>query len=268
MIDWRHWHNEPYLVGGLVLLGWLYAILAGPFRGRLAPERAFPTRQSFCYYAALVLFYLAVGSPLDQIGERFLFSAHMLQHQLLIYPAAILFLCGLPSWMVDPALSRPSLRPVLQFITRPLIAALIFILVMSLWHMPFLYEWALQNKLVHVGEHLMFFAAALVYWWPLLSPSKLFPPAPHGSQMLYVFGVTVGMVPVSAFLIFSDNALYPTYEYAPRLFASFPADDDQLLAGTMMEIIGLVISMATFGWSFYRWHLAGERANGTIKKAG
>ncbi|MEY4088901.1 MAG: hypothetical protein RJB55_1172, partial [Verrucomicrobiota bacterium] len=26
MIDWRHWHNEPWLVGGLVVLGWLWAI--------------------------------------------------------------------------------------------------------------------------------------------------------------------------------------------------------------------------------------------------
>ena len=92
MIDWRHWHNEPYLVGGLVFLGWLYAILAGPLRARLAPGAPFPRAHAFQFYSALVIFYLAVGSPLDQIGERFLFVVHMLQHQLLIYPAAILFL--------------------------------------------------------------------------------------------------------------------------------------------------------------------------------
>ena len=37
MIDWRHWHNEPWLIGGLVVAGWLWAVLAGPFRVRLAP---------------------------------------------------------------------------------------------------------------------------------------------------------------------------------------------------------------------------------------
>eukprot|EP01041_Mallomonas_annulata_P033543 gene33543-biopygen25809 len=97
MIDWSHWHNEPYLVGGLVLLGWLWAVLAGPLRARFAPTgEPFPRAQAWSFYTALVVFYLAVGSPLDQIGERFLFSAHMLQHQLLIYPAAIFFLLGLP----------------------------------------------------------------------------------------------------------------------------------------------------------------------------
>ena len=81
MIDWSHWHNEPYLIGGLVLSGWLWAVLAGPLRRRFAPTGTpFPRAQAWAFYSALVVFYLAVGSPLDQIGERFLFSAHMLQH--------------------------------------------------------------------------------------------------------------------------------------------------------------------------------------------
>ena len=36
MIDWTHWHNEPVLIGGLIFLGWLYAILTGPLRGKLS----------------------------------------------------------------------------------------------------------------------------------------------------------------------------------------------------------------------------------------
>ncbi len=110
MIDWRHWHNEPYLVGGLIFLGWLYALLCGPFRERLAPGEPFPRRHAIRFYSALLIFYLAVGSPLDQIGERFLLSAHMVQHQLLTYPAAVLFLWGLPDWLVAPVLGRPTLR--------------------------------------------------------------------------------------------------------------------------------------------------------------
>src|SRR5690606_26467454 len=113
-----------------------------------------------------------VGSPLDQIGERFLFSAHMLQHQLLMYPAAILFLLGLPHWMVDPALAAAGSPRLLRFVLKPLMSGIIFTLVISLWHMPYFYDWALRDKLVHVLEHLMFFGASVLYWWPLLSPSK------------------------------------------------------------------------------------------------
>ena len=95
MLDWTHWHNEPYLVGGLIALGWLYALAIGPFRHRLsAGGTPFPRAHAIRFYSALFIFYLAVGSPLDQAGERFLLSAHMVQHQLIIYPAAILFLTG------------------------------------------------------------------------------------------------------------------------------------------------------------------------------
>jgi putative membrane protein len=262
MIDWRHWHNEPYLIGGLILLAWLYAILAGPLRAHLDPTAPYPRTKAWKFYTSLVIFYLAVGSPLDQIGERFLFSAHMLQHQLLIYPAAILWLVGLPAWMVDPVLSRPRLRGLLRFLTSPLVCGLVYTLVISLWHMPGLYDWALQNKLVHVAEHVMFFGAALFYWWPLLSPSRAFPPASYATQMIYLLAIIISMTPLFAYLVFTDDILYPTYEYAPRLFRNFSASDDQLLAGVAMKLVGMMVGMSALGWSFYRWSKVSQGRDG------
>src|SRR4051812_5530066 len=201
MIDWRHWHNEPYLVGGLVFLGWLWAIAAGPLRIALiqrasatpsvAVTEPFPRAKAWQFYSSLVIFYFAVGSPLDQIGERFLFSAHMAQHQLLMYPAAILFLRGLPHWMIDPLMERRWLRAPWRLLTAPLSCALIYAVVIGVWHAPSLYDLALRNKLVHVAEHIMFFGVSLLYWWPLLSPSRVFPARSHGVQMLYLVGVLI-----------------------------------------------------------------------------
>lgn len=255
MIDWSHWHNEPYLVGGLVLLGWLWALAAGPFRARLAGASIpFPRRHAFAFYSALLWFYLAVGSPLDQIGERFLFSAHMLQHQLLVYPAAVLFLLGLPAWMIDPFIDRRGVRGLVRFLAHPLICAIIYSLTLGVWHAPTLYDLALRHKLLHVLEHVMFFGSALFYWWPLLSPSRVRPPLNHAWQMLYIVGVIIAMTPLFAYVTFSHGILYPTYEYAPRLFASFSAADDQLLAGVMMKLGGLVVSFFAFTWAFYSWY--------------
>lgn len=262
MIDWTHWHNEPYLVGGLVVLGWLWAVLAGPWRSRLAPAATpFPRVQAWWFYSSLVIFYLAVGSPLDQIGERFLFSAHMLQHQLLVYPAAICFLLGVPAWMIDDFLARPVVLGLGRFFTHPVICALIYTLVVSVWHAPWLYDWALQSKLIHVGEHVMFFGAALFYWWPLLSPSRVLPPTSHAGQMLYMLAVLIGMTPVFAYITFSQDILYPTYEYAPRLFPDFSPGKDQLLAGVMMKTAGMCVALTAFGMSFYRWFQAGQRSD-------
>ncbi|GAB1489200.1 cytochrome c oxidase assembly factor CtaG [Opitutaceae bacterium] len=256
MIDWRHWHNEPYLVGGLIFLGWVYGILCGPLRTLIAPGQPWPRRQAACFYAALVIFYLAVGSPLDQLGERFLLSAHMIQHQLLIYPAAILMLLGLPSWLVSTVTRRDGLRSLLRILTNPIICGIVYTLIMSAWHVPVLYDWALQDKFVHVLEHVTFFVAALFYWWPMLSPSREYPRASSGTQMLYLVAVTVGMTPVFAFITFSSDVLYPTYEYAPRIFANFSPTDDQLMGGAIMKLGGLSVTLIAFAFAFYRWYQA------------
>jgi putative membrane protein len=253
MIDWRHWHNEPFLTGGLILAGWLYAILAGPLRPMLSPGAPYPRGKAALFYSALVLFYLAVGSPLDQVSERFLLSAHMVQHLLIMYPVALLFLEGTPSWMVDPVLGRSGLRGPLRMLFHPLTCACVSTLVISVWHAPFLYEWTLQDKLVHVGEHLMFLAVSLLYWWPLASPSAVFPAPGYGARMLYICGTEVAMIPVAAYIVFSGDILYPTYEYAPRLIAGFSPADDQLTAGAIMKIAGLAVSLTAMGYCFYKW---------------
>lgn len=267
MIDWRHWHNEPILIGGLVFLGWLWAILAGPFRTRLsaaAGEGAavpYPKWHAIRFYSALLIFYLAVGSPLDQVGESYLLSAHMLQHQLLIYPAAILFLLGIPAWMIDPFLRQPGITRVGRFLARPVVCALVFLLVFGLWHAPWLYQAALSHKLIHVLEHMMFFGCALFYWWPVLSPSRVLPRAGYGAQMLYLLGVIIGMMPIHAYITFSHDTLYPTYEYAPRLFASFSPQSDQLLAGVSMQLVAMLVGLGALTVAFYRWYQL-ERKDG------
>lgn len=254
MIEWRHWHNEPYLVGGLILLGWLFALLAGPLRPILAPGEGYPARHAFKFYAALVIFYLAVGSPLDQISERYLFSAHMAQHTLLIYASPVLFLLGIPSWMIDPVLRRPAFRTAGRIATQPVVCGAVFVITTSVWHAPMLYEWALHDKLVHVIEHLMFFTAALFYWWSQLSPSAVFPPRSYATQMIFQLCVIIAMTPVYAYITFTSDVLYATYEYAPRIIPGFSPADDQLLAGVIMKIGGMLVALTAVGVSFYRWY--------------
>ncbi len=271
MIDWTHWHNEPVLIGGLIFLGWIYAILTGPLRERIlawgsalpSPVSCLPSPSSYPrghavrFYAALVVFYLAVGSPLDQAGERYLLSAHMLQHQLIIYPAALLFLLGLPDWLVRAVTGRPGLRPTLRVLTSPVVCGVIYTAVLTGWHIPLLYDLALQNRPLHIAEHFTMFGAALFYWWPLFSPSREYPPASYATQMLYLPAVIIGMTPVFAYITFSQDVLYPTYEYAPRI-SSLTAAGDQLLAGAMMKLIGMSVAGMAFAVSFYRWYKKSE----------
>lgn len=261
MIDWRHWHNEPYLIGGLLILAWGYAVATGPLRTRLGAPDDKSRLPALNFYASLVLFYLAVGSPFDQLGERFLFSAHMAQHVVLIYPCALLFMAGLPGWLIDVTVRNPIARMVGRFLTYPAVAGTLYVLVQSIWHIPALYDAALQNRLVHVLEHVTFFGTALLYWWPVMSRSHQLPPLRHAARMIYLFAVAVGLTPLFAFVTFSSEVLYPTYEFAPRLIAGFSPMDDQLLAGAIMKLSNVLVTFLAFAVVFYQWYRNSEAAS-------
>ena len=77
--------------------------------------------------------------------------------------------------------------------------------------------------------------------------------------MLYLVAVVIGMTPVFAYIAFSDDILYPTYEYAPRLFANFSPANDQLLGAVIMKIGGMGVTFLAFMVTFYRWYRSSER---------
>lgn len=260
MIDWRHWHNEPLLIGTLVFSLWAYALAVGPWRTRLAPGEPFPRTEVTFFLTGIALFFLAVGSPLDQIGERFLFWAHMVQHMLIVYAVAPLILLGLPGWVVDRVAKFPVLGVVLRFLTRPVVAGMIYVLSISFWHVPAAYDYALRTKIVHVSEHLVFLVTAFFLWWPLFTRSKSLPPLPYATQILYLIAIGGLQMPLVALVLFSRETLYPTYEFAPRLTALTPIQD-QVLGGAIMGVGGMFITLGLITRAFYLWHMQSRSAD-------
>lgn len=258
VVDWTHWHNEPLLIGTIAIACWAFALALGPWRFRIAPHADFPRREVGFFAAAIVLFFLSVGSPLDQIGERFLFAAHMIQHMLIVFLVAPLLHVGMPVWLVDAVLGWKPLRVIAQVLFQPVVALLFYVLCLSIWHIPAFYDLALRIKIVHVTQHLMFLGAAWVMWWPLVSRSAIIPQRSPGAQMLYIFALGLLQFPVVAFLLFSRETLYPTYEFAPRLTGLSP-HDDQVLGGTLMGVGGMFIALGLFSRSFYLWYRQSER---------
>ncbi len=124
-VNFSHWHTEPALVGGLLFVAWVYAILVGPFRKDICPDLLYSGRHTFWFTTGLVSFYLAVGSPLDPLGENFLFFAHMIQHNILMYVSPLFMLLGMPQPLVDRFLeTHPLVEKILRFFLHPIIAGL------------------------------------------------------------------------------------------------------------------------------------------------
>lgn len=248
-----HWHTEPLLLALVIGAGWAYLMLAGPLRPRLAAGEPFPWGNAFLFMLGLVVAYLTVASPLDQLGEDFLFSAHMVQHMLLMYLAPPLLLLGLPSWMADAVLAWRPLRAAWRCLVHPVVAGVSLTVLYTAWHVPTLYELALRDKLYHVIEHWCMFLPALWMWWAFVSPSKILPPITYGARLVFIFLLLIGQLPVFAFLTLSDIALYPTYQFAPRI-VDLNALEDQILGGLIMKVTNMVVTLVMAGLTFYLWY--------------
>lgn len=253
-----HWHTEPLLLITLLTIGWLYALGTGPLRRKIDPTADFPIKNAILFYSGLVITYLAVGSPLDQIGEQFLFSAHMVQHILLIYVSPVLFILGTPAWLVDWLLGPKPIRKTIRALTYPLSGGLLFLFIFTLWHIPALYEAALHDKRIHVLEHWTIFLPGILMLWPYLTTSKHIPRSSYGIRMIAIFLLMVGQLPVFAFLSFAGEALYPTYVWAPRIIGLDPLND-QILGGIIMKVVNMIFSLTILGISFYYWARSEEQ---------
>ena len=257
-----HWHTEPFLLIALLGMSWCYTLCSGPLRQRWDPyfhTRPFPRWKSFSFHSAVVIAYLAVGSPLDQLGEDYLFVLHMVQHMLLVYLIPLFMYLGLPSDLVDHVLEHRMIRAVWKVLAHPVVAGLSFSLVFTLWHVPMLYELALHNKPVHILEHVTMFGTAMMMWWPILSPSSRFiPKSSYGVQILYAFLLMVAQLPVFAFLSFANVAIYETYVWAPRIIPGLDPLNDQVLGGITMKVFNMGASLTIISTCFYRWAMKDE----------
>ena len=252
--DWTAWHPDPTVVTGLAALAGLYA---WALRRGAAQGRRVPAPKITAFYAALAVLLGALTGPVHDLADYYLFSAHMVQHLLLAFAMPPLLLYGTPGWMLGPLVAHPAALRLGRALTRPAGAFAAFNLVLVAWHLPPLYNLAMNEHPVHIVQHLMIMAASVILWWPVLSPLPELPRAPYPVQMLYLFAVGLPMVMVSIFITMADDVLYPYYAAAPRVWPELSAHADQHLGGLIMWIPGGLVFLAALSVVFFRWQAAG-----------
>jgi putative membrane protein len=242
------------VVVGLVALGGLYVLALR--RGHAQGLRAKPA-SVVSFFAGLALLLGSLTGPVHDLSDYYLFSAHMVQHLLLVFAMPPLLLYGTPGWMLSPFLRHPLVLRLGRLVTRPSGAFATFNLVLVAWHLPPLYNVAMEHHGVHIVQHLMIMVVAVILWWPILSPSAELPRAPYPLQMLYLFVVGLPMVVVAIFITMADTVLYPYYEASPRVWEALTPHTDQHLGGLIMWIPGGLVFLIAISVVFFRWQAAG-----------
>jgi len=240
---WQRWDLHPSVVIGLALLGGLYAYLGG---------LAAPSRRIVAFGGALVVLAVSLNGPLHNLSDGYLFSAHMVQHLALTLVFPPLLLYGTPAWVVRPLLGPAGVLRLARRATRPLVAGTLFSVPITLWHLPQFYEAALEQHPLHIVQHLVFIATAVVMWWPILAPVPELPRASYPTQLIYLFALGLPMSLAGALITLSERVLYPFYAAAPRV-SSLTALADQQMGGLLMWVVGTIYLWVAASVVWFRW---------------
>jgi len=290
---WGAWRADPLLLGGLGAMACGYGVGAARLWRRGGPGRPARRRQIFCFAGALAVLGVALLSPLDALGHA-LFSAHMVQHLLLILVAAPLLVLArpLPAWLWalrgwggSPAWLRSLARLPLAALRSPLFAPAAWLLhaaALWAWHTPALYDAAVAHPAVHAAEHLAFVGTAILFWWALLGPAGA-GRIDAGAGVVYTFTMAAQGCVLAALLTFAPAAWYGAHgagailfrlahpggqAAGEGLFICAPVEPaalaaamlaDQQLAGLLMWVPASAVYLLAALWLLFRWLREAER---------
>jgi len=179
-------------------------------------------RRIFCFAGALVVFLLTLISPLNTLADGYLFSAHMVQHILLLLIVPGLLLLGLPR------LAAFAVRP--RLLGHPFVGWSAGVGAMWFWHVPALCNAAVTSRPVHALQTASLLVLGCLFWWRILAPneeSRLSPPA----AVSYLFSACVACSVLGIILTFSPVTVCSVY--------TMPVKDPLRILATIREDWGL-----------------------------
>jgi putative membrane protein len=245
---WSSWNTDLFLLLLLEATVIIYLRALWKVWRRAGVGRGITIQRSLAFVGGMLALVVALISPLDALSEA-LFSAHMVQHLILMLVAApLLVLSDFPLalvWMLSrqwaQALGRSWnraswLHRIWQIVRSPLAAWSLFAITVWIWHLPALYEAALRDETIHAFEHLGFLLTAMLFWWVLLDPARP-KHIRYGLAIPYLFTTALHSGILGALLTFTEQPWYPFYARSVAGWGLTPMQDQQL-AGLVMWLPG------------------------------
>jgi cytochrome c oxidase assembly factor CtaG len=213
--------------------------------------RAAPVGRLVLWCTGVACLFVALISPVDALGEE-LASVHMVQHLLIADLAPICLTLGLTKWILRPATRRiHRIERAAGPFGHPAFGVVAYVGAMWLWHVPALYNAALEHSMIHTLEHLSFGAAGLLYWWHLLSPIRSRMRLGGLGPVMYMATTKVLVGFLCVLLAFSPTLLFDFYDVNGTRWGLSPLDD-QRVAGLIMALEQSIVMGIALAWLFVR----------------
>jgi putative membrane protein len=238
------WHFESTVVAGTFIVVSFY------FYGAFS-QRCFVPWRAAVFLLGVTAMFLALVSPLDAAADRLL-SMHMLQHVFLTTIGPPLVLLGLPPGILSPLFANRRVLGVARVLFHPIVTGTLFIVNMWFWHVPPVYDLAVEDLYVHVTMHLAFMASGILFWWPVIQPAPEIGRVGEGARLLYLFATGMPMALLAVMFFASGGVIYDYYDRPDLLWGVDPMDDQQI-AGLIMGALGEAASFVAITWLFFRY---------------
>jgi cytochrome c oxidase assembly factor CtaG len=246
-----HWTIAPAILFPIAVYAWLWIRRYREVRRESGPRGAGP-RHLAAFIGAIVVLLTALVSPLDGLGEDYLFSAHMVQHLLLGDIAPLLILLSLSRVIMRPLTRRlQALERALGPLAHPATALILWLGLVYLWHVPALYDAALNHSAIHALQHVSFFTAGMLVWWPLIQPVPMRNRLTGMWTFGYIATAKFGLAALGLYLTWSTTVLYSYYEHVPRIWG-LSAISDQNVGGAIMMLEQSVLLVSVLAVVFTR----------------
>ena len=251
-------HPEVWLLVAFLTGAYIYmARVIGP---KAVPAGTAPisTKQWVCFVGAIAVLWGASDWPVHDIGEDYLYSAHMVQHMAFTLFFPPLALVATPEWMLRLLIGNGRLYRSLTWFARPLVMALLFNLMVMITHIPGVVNASTENGVLHYSLHVLIVTTSLLMWMPVLGPIPEWQIG-AGAKCIYLFmNSVIGMIP-AGWLTFADGAVYRHYAQPIRVWG-ISVTDDQQLAGAIMKTAGSLYLWGFIVFYFFtRFGRDGER---------
>lgn len=247
------WTLDPLQLAPIATVAVAYGVRARTLARRGQPV---PWWRITLFALGLVLLLVAVASPVAEVAEEELFSFHMGQHILIGDLAPLCLLAGLTGPLLRPLLALPGVMH-LRVLANPFVALPIWAANLVLWHIPALYEGAVESSALHALEHVSFFAAGIALWMPVLETL----PAPEwfgtGWKLAYIVAVRLVATAIGNVFVWGGDPFYDVYSSGGEYLGLSP-EADQSLAGSLMMLEGSIVTIVALAWLFLRMAEEGE----------
>jgi putative membrane protein len=251
---WSSWRPDPLILAILVLTALLYRSGLAHL-GRRRRQLVRPVHVA-AFAGALLALAVALASPLE-LAASSVFTAHMVQHLLLMLVVAPLLVCGRPVVVLGQAMPLRGRRMIVRFrahrfvrsardaLLYPVSAWAIAVVVLWAWHLPALYEAALRRDALHVLEHASLIATSVLVWALALGRARRSLAIPAASGLLLATALQSGAL--GAVLALAQRPLYPIHASVAPSWGLTPLEDQQLAGGLMWVPPGIVYVVVIAG---------------------